>query len=69
MSDIPTEAPTEAEFRQSGYTANAINFPLTAAAFAEKCRWNGVDPAIAPRAWRYAPNEWCRRYWEDRVNP
>ena len=58
---------SEAEFRKAGYTGNAINFPLSEAAFRAKCKWNGIDPKDAPRVWRYAPNEWCRQFFEQRA--
>lgn len=56
--------PTEKEFRDAGYTADAVNYPLTERAFQALCEYNGVTTAQAPRAWRYAPNAYVRDYWE-----
>lgn len=61
MSDKP---PTEKEFRDTGYTANAANFPLSEGAFACLCAWNGIAPDRAPKTWRYSPNAFCRDAWE-----
>lgn len=62
MGDVPTEK----EFRDAGYSAAAINFPLSDAAFAHLCAFNGIRPDQAPRAWRYSPNATVRDYWEQR---
>jgi hypothetical protein len=58
---------TDEEFRACGYTGHARNFPLSDAAFLEKCRFNGADPLKVPRAWRFAPNEFMRKHWEDKA--
>lgn len=62
-----TETPTEKEFRDAGYTYDAINYPLSDAALARLCKFNGITPERAPRAWRYAPNAYVRDYWELRT--
>lgn len=59
--DLPT---LEKEFRVCGYTANAVRYPLSEAAFLWLCKFNGADPAKAPRAWRYAPNAEMKRILE-----
>jgi hypothetical protein len=46
----------EAEFRQTGYTAAALNYPLSDAGFRSLCAYNGIQPEKAPRTWRYSPN-------------
>lgn len=57
--------PTETEFRAIGYTKNAINFPLSEAAVAELCTFNGIAIEQLPNsAWRYAPNAIVQAYWE-----
>lgn len=48
--------PTDAEFRASGYTGAARNFPLSDAGARWIAEWNGVGFEIMPAAWRYAPN-------------
>lgn len=60
----PMTAPTEKEFRDAGYTADAINYPLSISAFEALCAWNGAAPQNAPRAWRYAPNKRLQEFWE-----
>lgn len=56
-----SDVPTEAEFRAAGFTAAAINYPLSDAAVAWLCKFNGApDGWVPPRAWRYAPNAWCQ---------
>lgn len=44
------------EFRQSGWTREAINHPLNDAQVAVRCGRNGIPVDKAPRTWRYAPN-------------
>lgn len=61
--------PTEKEFRDAGYTADAINYPLSYEAFALLCKFNGTSPSVAPRAWRYAPNDYVRGQWELLARP
>jgi hypothetical protein len=52
-----TDHPTEAEFRAAGFTADAVNYPLSDAAVAWLCQFNGAPNGwTPPRAWRYAPN-------------
>lgn len=55
--------PTDEEFRKTGYTAAARNYPLGEEAFRRKCAFNGVDPSVAPTTWRYAPNRYFWEYW------
>ncbi len=61
--------PTEEEFRQTGYTANAINFPMSDAALYKLCEFNGISLEQAPKTWRYAPNEAVRQFWEKKAAP
>lgn len=61
---VAAGAPTDAEFRATGYTAAARDFPLSDDAFARKCALNGVSPDQAPATWRYAPNRYCWEAWE-----
>ena len=61
MSDVPTEK----EFRDVGYTAAAINYPLSDAAVAWLCAFNGAPVGwVPPRAWRFAPNPACQAMLE-----
>lgn len=59
------DMPTEDEFRQAGFTIDAINFPLSEIGQ----RWiaisNGIPVESMPRAWRFAPNAYMQRYNED----
>ena len=60
--------PTESEFREAGFTANAINYPMSDAAVAWLCKFNGApDGWVPPRAWRYAPNAACRDNCEQKA--
>jgi hypothetical protein len=63
MDDVPTEK----EFRDAGFTANAINFPRSERGFRWLCWFNGAKPEQAPRAWRYAPNAWCQKYCDEQA--
>ena len=56
--------PTEAEFRATGWTKEAINYPISGGALAVRCERNGIHPDQAPRTWRYAPNEIVRQELE-----
>ncbi len=56
---------TEAMFRKAGYTAAAASLPLSQTAYEAKCAFNGVHPKFAPNSWRYAPNDYMRKYWEN----
>ncbi len=56
--------PSDAEFREAGFTGAAREFPLSDAACAWLAAFNGVKIEQMPRAWRYAPNEWMRDYLE-----
>lgn len=59
------DAPTDDEFRAVGFTATALNYPLSERAFAWLCRFNGVEPsAKVPRAWKYAPNAYMLAWLE-----
>ncbi|MEQ1614466.1 MAG: hypothetical protein ABL904_17095 [Hyphomicrobiaceae bacterium] len=59
--------PTEADFRKVGYTADAINYPLSEAAIALKAKLNGVTPDQLSPANRYAPNDWVQLDLEARA--
>ncbi len=68
MERIPSViVPTEKQFRDAGYTADAVNYPLSEAAVARLCAFNGITPDLAPLAWRYAPNAIVRDYWENKA--
>lgn len=54
--DLP---PTEAEFRSSGWSSDALNFPLSDQAYAYRLRYNGIN-ASDNEAWKYAPNAWVQ---------
>lgn len=56
--------PTEAEFRKAGYTARAVNYPLSPLGCAWIAKLNGVDVKDMPRAWCYAPNQGMLDYIE-----
>jgi len=59
--------PSPSDFRAAGFTAAAASFPLSDAA----CQWladfNGVPVEKMPLAWRYAPNEYMRKWLEERA--
>jgi hypothetical protein len=55
------------EFRASGYTAAARQFPLSDAAKEWLARFNGVAVERMPAAWHYAPNEYMRAEMESRA--
>lgn len=52
--------PTEEEFRATGWTKNAINFPISEAAVKVRCSYNGITIEQAPKTWWYAPNAWVQ---------
>lgn len=58
---------TEQEFRDIGFTAEAINYPLSDRAFAWLCKFNGLTQEQAPRAFRYAPNAYMQKYLDDKA--
>ncbi len=43
-------------FRMSGFTAEAIKYPLSERAYLWLCKFNGAKPGETPWTWRYAPN-------------
>lgn len=54
--------PTKEEIRAVGWSGDVTRFPLSPAAFAYRCRVNGITPMQIPNfAWLYAPNEWVRQ--------
>jgi hypothetical protein len=55
---------TDEELRQAGFTAAARNYPRSEEGFRWICKFNGVPPEIAPRAWRYASNQYMWEYAE-----
>lgn len=59
--------PTEEDFRATGWTVDAVNYPISDAAFAYRCRFNNIDPALAPPTWHYAPNEWVQQDLETKA--
>lgn len=68
-NDLPrvdASAPSPAEFRASGFTEAAINYPLSDRAFGWLCKFNGIATDRAPRSWRYAPNP-TMQAWLDRA--
>lgn len=56
--------PSPKEFRDAGYTVNAIKYPMSTKGFLKLCAFNGVDPNKVPRAWLYAPNQYMLEYME-----
>jgi hypothetical protein len=54
----------EAEFRKVGFTAAALDYPLSDAACAVIAEFNGVDAEKMPLGWRYAPNLYMHRWME-----
>lgn len=69
MTTAPS-TPTEQELRETGYTLDALNYPLSPEAFAELCKFNNVPAGYAvPHSWRYAPNSYVQQYWEDKAKP
>lgn len=58
---------TDAELRAAGFTATARNYPLSDSALALLASDNGIAAEQCPRAWRYAPNDYCRRQLERRA--
>lgn len=61
---IATEDASDKELRDAGFTSAARSFPMSDAALACLCAYNGIGPEKAPRAWRYAPNAAVRDCWE-----
>lgn len=54
-------AQTVKVFRDCGFTINAIRYPLSEAALAWLCKFNGAPAGWKPPyGWRYAPNAACR---------
>lgn len=58
---------TDAELRSAGFTPAARNYPLSDAALAVLAAFNGLRVDQCPKAWRYAPNAWCRDDLERRA--
>ena len=66
-SDHSQISPSDEEFRAAGYTGEARKYKLSEAGCRWIAEWNGVRPEQMPRAWRFAPNEYMRRYIEERA--
>ena len=62
------DAPSPEEFRATGFTADAVNYPHSEAGFAWLCRFNGIRPDQAPRTWRYASSEQMRTYIQSKAD-
>lgn len=60
----PEISALDKELRIAGFTSAAKNFPLSETGFRWICKFNGVPPEKAPRAWRYAPNQYMLEYVE-----
>lgn len=56
--------PTEEEFRQAGFTFAAGELPRDELSIILLCAFNGIDPSIAPEAWKYFPNKSTKAAWE-----
>lgn len=55
-------------FRDVGYTINAMRHPLSDAAVAWLCQFNGAPEGWkSPSAWRYAPNPACQAMLEKKA--
>lgn len=63
------EAPTEADFRAAGFTADAVNFPLSERACRYVAKFNGVPEEKMPRAWQYAPNAYMQKWLDQLETP
>lgn len=59
--------PTEEEFRASGWTKAAANFPLSEGAVKVRCAYNGITIEQAPRTWWYAPNAYVQADLESKA--
>lgn len=59
--------PTTEEFRATGYTAEAVNYPLSRRAFEWLCRFNGISHFDAPLTWQWAPNAYMQKYLDERA--
>lgn len=66
------DVPTPQEFRDIGFTADAVNYPHSEVGFLWLCKFNGLTTpeqiAKVPRSWRYASSEYMRQYIERRAS-
>lgn len=58
---------TDEQFRLAGFTPAARNYLRTERGFLWLCKFNGVPPEIAPKAWRYASNPYMWEYVEGKA--
>lgn len=55
---------TDNHFRDAGFTGQARDFPRTHRQFVMLCAFNGVEPSLAPEAWKFFPNAATKQSWE-----
>lgn len=61
--------PTHEEFRATGFTSAAADYPMSPESLFWLIRFNGADPYKwkPPRAWWYAPNAYMLKYDQERA--
>lgn len=58
------ETPTIDEFRSTGYTHFASEYPLSCLAVAAKAEFCGLNVEDLPNTFKFAPNQYCHELWE-----
>lgn len=55
-------------FRVSGFTREALKYPLSDQAYAWLLSFNGITTQKVPWQWRYAPNAYMQGYLQQRAS-
>ena len=56
--------PSEQEFRDIGFTEDAVNYPRDEYGLAAIAAWNNISVEELPPALHYYPNDHMRTVWE-----
>lgn len=63
LGEIGKIAAESVGLREAGFTDAALAFPRDEFALELLCAFNGVPVQLAPKGWRYFPNEGAKKAW------